>query len=180
MRCRRKKRCIRFLEAADDCRSSAAGRVAPAVADSTSDVTMTSLRGNTPGGPGFSSSGDCTDKTAMTSPVRRQMTACDSSAPNGSLRWTSLTPGYPHMTSPPSASVRWRQSDVVGLVLATRAAFLLFFCAHAYLSRVSSGILDAVCRVKLAKSVINFILLSFTILILTDSQCKSWYVDSTE
>jgi len=106
MWCRRKKRCIRFLDTSDDCRTSAAAPVAPAdsTSDVPSDVTMTSSQDN----PGFPTTD--IDRTAGTSPLHRQMTACDSSA--HPLHWTSPVQVYPHMTSPPSASAWWRHNDV--------------------------------------------------------------------
>jgi len=105
--CRRKKRCIRFLDAPDNCDSPLRASAA-ALADSTSDVsgipqpndvTMTSPRDHR----GFPAA------TAATSPPHRKTAPCDSSAPNssnGQLHWTSHAPGITHLTSPNSASAR--------------------------------------------------------------------------
>jgi len=114
--CRRKKRCIRFLDTADNCDSPLRASAA-ALADSTSDmsvipqpndVTMTSARDHR--GPGFPTAD--TKQTVGSSPLHRITTVCDSSAPsnsNNQLHWTSCAPGISHLMSPTSASVRWRR-----------------------------------------------------------------------
>jgi len=98
---RRKKRCIRFL---DNCNSltDTSTTSAPAIADSTSDVTMTSLRENS-------------EDTAGDSPVKGQTpdNRCDSA---GNWQWTTRA-GYSctsHVTLSPA---RWYTTTALRCVV---------------------------------------------------------------
>ena len=98
--CRRKKRCIRFVDSADECQNSTNLIVAPAAADSTSDVPgdvmMTSPR------PGFPAADTVSKTAAGNSPLHRQTTLCDSSAQKNN------NTSQPHWTSPQRGIPAWR------------------------------------------------------------------------